>query len=196
MGHGIYDQSGFLYASFRIIQEATLLREIRNNWHKSKAAVLVETAFERCPMPYILPVGRGKFANTLVETLWSEDPSSFDGTKSSRPHPIAIAAAALAQGVIDNRFSRVIHHTCLAALDATIGQIRDNRNVYAFSGSDLIFIAIAEDQLAAEIEELTDRASAAAEPASSDQGARKPPTDEELEHRMAELDKKLNILKR
>lgn len=125
-----------------------MLRGIRNNWHKSKAAVLVETAFARSAVPFILPEGKDSFANALVERLWSNDPGVFDGSEGPRPHPITIAAAALAQAVIDHIGKRVVHSTCLAALAAITEEIQANRYAYSLNGADLILIDLAERALA------------------------------------------------
>ena len=132
--------------------EGELLRGIRNNWQKSKAAVLVETAFSRSLVLFILPQGQHKFANTLVENAWSEDPSVFDGSVGPRPHPISIAAVALAQGVVDYRESRVAHGTCLGALQAIIAEIGENRYSYPLNGKDIIMIEGSRRQLSCELD--------------------------------------------
>lgn len=124
-----------------------MLRGIRNNWQKSKAAVLVETAFSRSPVPFILPQGQHKFANLLVETVWSEDACSFDGSDGARPHPIAVAAIALTQGLSDYIESRVVHGTCFAALHETLAEIDRNRNSYPFIAKDFAIIQLAKDSL-------------------------------------------------
>jgi hypothetical protein len=124
-----------------------MLRGIRNNWQKSKAAVLIETAFARSPVPFILPEGEARFANYLVEQLWSSDPGIFDGSEGPRPQPIAIAAAALAQGLLEYATSKVKHGTCLAALHAVITEVTLHRSAYSLSGPDFILIALAEDRL-------------------------------------------------
>lgn len=124
-----------------------MLRGIRNNWQKSKAAVLIETAFTKSPVPFILPQGKHKFANSLVENLWSEEPSLFDGSDGARPHPIAVAAMALAYGLSEYVESRVIHGTCFAALNETLNEIDRNRNSYPLIDKDLKILAHAIDSL-------------------------------------------------
>lgn len=124
-----------------------MLRGIRNNWQKSKAAVLIETALSKSPVPFILPQGKHKFANSLVEKLWSEDPCWFDGSDGARPHPIAVAAMALAYGLSEYVEDRVVHGTCFAALNETLNEIDRNRNAYPLIDKDLKIIGHAIESL-------------------------------------------------
>lgn len=169
-----------------------MLRAIRNNWHKSKAAVLVETAFEKSPLPFIHPAGTHKFANSLVEDLWSEMGGALDGSVLPRPHPISIAMAALANGLTIHRRSVVASNLCMMALTTAVAHIRMNRYHYSLNGYDLTLIEGAEDDLSLALAQ-EDAGASAMEDGQSDGFARRGSqyTDIELTQRRNELQQRL-----
>lgn len=47
-----------------------MIKWIRDTAQKSRAAVIVEKLFEQLPVPFIIPGGPSKFANSLIENAW------------------------------------------------------------------------------------------------------------------------------
>lgn len=169
-----------------------MLRGIRNNWHKSKAAVLVETAFGKSPLPFIIPAGTHKFANSLVEELWSVGATAFDGSTFPRPHPISVAAAALAYGITTHRRSRVAKGTCEMALATVLAEVVTNSYHYSLNGYDLRLIELAEDDLSLALEQDGDTSAAEDQQEAYVAGRRSQYSDEELSQRRKELQVRLS----
>lgn len=167
-----------------------MFSNIRNNWQKSKGAVRVETALQLSHLPYLLPQDGRLFANSLVENVWSTGAKLYDGSSGPRLHPSCLAIAALSQGSVDNRHSRVAQAICLSALSCLLAEIMANRYEYALSGLDLIVINNAQDILVEETGPMPPGHSNNAQPFDSQTNS-KSVVEANLTTRKAELDRRL-----
>lgn len=86
-------------------------------------------------------------ASRLVAMLYSTKPDLFDGKMGKRPHSVATAAAALAQGLRERPegFDDDIDPPMFLALGSLLMSAAANSKAYEFGGYDVPLLKIAED---------------------------------------------------
>lgn len=85
-------------------------------------------------------------ASRLVAMLYSTKPDLFDGKMGQRPHSLATAAAALAQGLRERPqgFDEDIDASIFLALGSLLMSASANSKTYKFAGYDVPMLKIAE----------------------------------------------------
>ena len=130
-----------------------MLRAIQNNWHKSKAATIIQTGIENAPLGRAIPNGPAKMANALVERIWDVAPQFVDGTNGPRPNPPGVAVFALALGTEEIKGVRQLERQILQfVLIGLVEELTVNRYKYSLNGTDEYLISIAQQSLAEQFE--------------------------------------------
>lgn len=174
-----------------------MLNAIRDNWHKSKAAVIIEKAFIRSHFPFTDKHG-AKFANILVEKAWELNSSTFSCKNNITPNPISIAAMSLATGANYFEYDKCMKLTVSMALKSLLDEVRCNRRFYSLNGIDLDIIEFCEEF----IENSFSKCDVQSEEVKSDSGSielplpKRPPLDPELAKRAHDLDARLAAAKK
>jgi hypothetical protein len=117
-----------------------MLKWFKDTTKKSRAAVIVQNLVEMVPGAFMIPGGPAKFANSLVEDVWSADPCMFDGRKGPKPHHISIAAIALVRGMSVYSDSVVLHSTCKGALGYLLMDMEKIGFNYSLNGTDHLLL--------------------------------------------------------
>lgn len=132
-----------------------MLQAIRNNWQKSKAAVIIQTGIENAPLGNAIPIGPAKMANALVERLWLIAPQFVDGSQGPRPNPPSVAVLALTLATEGNEgISSVERQILQFVLVGLIEELTVNRFKYSLNGTDEYLIAMSQQSLAEQFEKL------------------------------------------
>lgn len=86
-------------------------------------------------------------SSRLVAMLYSTKPDLFDGKMGPRPHSLATAAAALAQGLRERPqgFDEDIDPSMFLALGSLLMNASANSKTYKFGGYDVPLLKIAEE---------------------------------------------------
>lgn len=85
-------------------------------------------------------------ASRLVAVLYSTKPDLFDGKMGQLPHPLATAAAALAQGLQERPqgFDEGVDASMFLALGSLLMSASANSKAYKFGGYDVPLLKLAE----------------------------------------------------
>lgn len=174
---------------------------VKDTVKKSKAAVIVQNLFEGLPVPWIVPFTRPKFANMLVEAAWSDHAPIFNGHMVPAPHPLAVAAISLSNGLEAFAGNPVIQPILKGSLGRLLMDVESNRWRYSLNGTDTMLLERAAQQYS---EYPWD--GIVADPSDGDApivvaplpapGCSAAPSDGELRDRAASLDARLKAFKR
>lgn len=98
----------------------------------------------------------------LVAMLYSTKPDLFDGKMGQRPHPLATAAASLAQGLRQRPqgFCQDVDAYMFLALGSLLQSASANSQTYRFGGYDVPLLKVSEESYwehEAKTREATDR---------------------------------------
>lgn len=167
-----------------------MLKWVKDTINKSKAAVIVQNLFEGLPVPWIVPFTRSKFANMLVEAAWSDHAPFFNGHALPAPHPLAVAAFSLSNGLEAFTDSPVIRPILKGSLGRLLMDVDGNGWRYSFNGTDDMLLERAAQRYA---DYPWDGIVAEPLPASACSPA---PLHAELRERAASLDARLKAFKR
>lgn len=174
---------------------------MRDTVKKSKAAVIVQNLFEGLPVPWIIPFTRPKFANMLVEAAWSDHAAWLNGHALPPPHPLAVAAISLGNGLEAFADSAVIRSILKGSLGRLLIDVDNNRWRYSFNGTDMMLLDEAAQQYdrcywdGSAADQAEDGGIMIAEPLPTS-GSGTAPLDAELRERAASLDARLKAFKR
>jgi len=113
-----------------------LFRAVKSTWEKSKAATTVQNCLEVQAKAGILEYPPAELANKLVAAIWDEKPDIFNGKFGQRPHTIAVAAAALANGADLIGESNSSRNALLLSLGNILSEAETNGSLYPFSSMD------------------------------------------------------------
>lgn len=116
-----------------------MLKSILNNYHLSKAAVVVDNVTGLHGIR-ALGVDPAALANMLVGDVFNEIPDMISGKTGKRPHKLSLAAAALTKGISGfaaNRDKQLVLHL---ALGTVLLELTGNPNPYALTGVDHFLI--------------------------------------------------------
>lgn len=114
----------------------SLLSQIVDTFHKSRAAALVQGLFQVQASRGFFLLSPSESANELVSKAWALQPDVYDGRRGVRPHRVALAAAALAGGwdhFSGNRAAQVAVMVCLSEI---LQDVQTKRPAYNLSSLD------------------------------------------------------------
>lgn len=82
----------------------------------------------------------------LVSMVYASKPDLFDGKIGQRPHAVATAAAALAQGLKTRPegFSEAVDHSMFLALGSILLSVSTHSQKYGLGGYDVPMLKVAE----------------------------------------------------
>lgn len=111
----------------------------------SEAGGIVEDAIRRTS-PFGLDFDVKILSSRLVAMLYSTKPDLFDGKMGQRPHPLATAAAALAQGLQSrpSGFSGEVDAPMFLALGNLLQSATVHSQTYRFGGYDVPLLKVSE----------------------------------------------------
>ena len=118
---------------------------IYSNYRLSAAAVIVQNLLERHGQGGALARNAPTIASKLVGRVYNHDPALFDGKRGKRPHKLSLAAAALAQGVMDmneHRDGQLCFHLSLGSV---LLEITGKPQDYALSSNDHSLLGLAQE---------------------------------------------------
>lgn len=111
----------------------------------SEASGIVEDAIRRTS-PFGPEFDVKTLSSRLVAMLYSTKPDLFDGKMGQRPHPLATAAASLAQGLKQRPqgFSEDVDASMFLALGSLLQSASANSQTYRFGGYDVPLLKVSE----------------------------------------------------
>src|SRR5690554_2868363 len=120
---------------------------LKNNFLKSKAAVIVQNLLEIRRDEGCLTRDPAKLANSLVESAWSSRPRVFSGGFGDKPLEISIVISALKEGLGSCDLSQVEKREIAIALAMAIEEAHTNEEIYSFKKVDIFLINEAMEEL-------------------------------------------------
>lgn len=112
-----------------------LLSRLGDVFRKSEAAVLVQKLLTMQSGSAPLAADPARLAKRLVRTLWNTKPELFAAPSGQRPDKIAVAAAALAFGVLGEEDEHT-QGALLSSLGHVLEEIETNAARYLFNALD------------------------------------------------------------
>jgi hypothetical protein len=113
-----------------------LFSGIKSRYKKSEAAVIVQNLLENQAGAGLLALDPAKLANKLVATVWESKPDIFNGKFGQRPHKIAVAASALANGICLFEDSNPNKNALVFSLSNILEELGTNGGLYPFNSLD------------------------------------------------------------
>lgn len=113
-----------------------LLGLVTTRYRMSQAAVVIQKLLELQARQGFLEGNPASLANELVHKVWTHRPDVFDGTYGHRPHKLASAALALANGLVVHRDNYFLKNSLLISLAEILKEVDINRRAYVFSSLD------------------------------------------------------------
>lgn len=120
-----------------------LFKGAKNTYKKSEAAVIVQNLLSEDPaLSDLQGQSRPKeLATTLVEGVWKQKSDIFEGQFGQRPHKLAVASIALANGLgaasSENSSIDTVSRGAMAfALGRALLEVETNGQLYSLSSMD------------------------------------------------------------
>lgn len=113
-----------------------LFSGIQNNIKKSEAAVVIQNLLELQTKWGAYDGDPAKQATSLVQAIWDQRPDVFSGKFGVRPHKLALAAAALSNGLFDHQHNHRLSASLLLALGEILKAVDANGGLYQFNNID------------------------------------------------------------
>jgi hypothetical protein len=126
------------------------INSVRTRYRMSQAAVAVQNLLEPHAKIGMLERDPALLANRLVADIWAENPDVFEGKFGQRPHKIAVAAIALANGVRIFSDDLALRNTFVIALGEIIKELNANAGLHLFNSLDHDLLNRAIDEFSAE----------------------------------------------
>ena len=133
-----------------------LFNGIKSRYKKSEAAVIVQNLLEHQAGAGLLALDPAKLANKLVATVWDSKPDIFNGKFGQRPHKIAVAASALANGICLFEDANPNKNALVFSLSNILKELEINGGLYPFNSLDQQLINVAMSIIAEIGKELSD----------------------------------------
>lgn len=113
-----------------------LFSGIKNTYQKSIAAVVVQNLLEHQAKAENFDGDPASVANKLVAEVWDHKPDIFNGKFGQRPHKLAVAAAALANGIHMFEESDSNRNALILSLGNILSEIEVNGRLYPLNSLD------------------------------------------------------------
>ncbi|CAM5421493.1 hypothetical protein [Sphingobium scionense] len=114
----------------------------------SAAAVVVQNLLERWQHTGLFDLDPKALSSKLVARAYGQDEGQFNGKKGPRPHKIAVAALAFAQGMRDYDLSSDEYNACHLSIGSILMEIEANGHNYPLTGKDRLFLELAAREYA------------------------------------------------
>jgi len=125
-----------------------LFSGIKSRYKKSEAAVVVQNLLEHQAGAGLLTLDPAKLANKLVAIVWDAKPDIFNGKFGQRPHKIAVAASALANGIYLFEEDNPNRNALVFSLSNILKDLETNGGLYPFNSLDQQLIKAAMSVIA------------------------------------------------
>lgn len=161
----------------------------------SAAAVVVQNLLERWQRTGLFDLDPKALSSKLVARAYGQDEGQFNGKKGPRPHKIAIAALAFAQGMRDYDRSSDEYSACHLSIGSILLEMEANGDNYPLTGKDRLFLELAAREYANRdpVNEVADLKSPSQSVASAvPLTAETRPSDPEFRRRMSDLQARMN----
>lgn len=113
-----------------------LFRNIKNQFRKSEAAIIVQNLLEMHTKIGLLDGDVAVIANKIVEAVWQDSSHLLDGRFGRRPHKLALATAALHFAIEVRPENDPVRQASVISLGNIINEISTNGALYPFSELD------------------------------------------------------------
>lgn len=167
------------------------------------ATALVESLLQRLISTGLFDINPAAIAHFVVKTTYEQDPSLFDGKRGPKPHKISFAALSLSQGMRTFEKHSDEYSACHAALGNLLLAMEVGGGEYPLTSKDHRFLEISKNEYLSRENVLSLSTLDDLQPHSlyydtSDklENCVEVPSDEELERRKNDLDKRIKAFKR
>jgi len=117
-----------------------LFSGIKNTYKKSEAAVVIWNLLEHQANVGLFNQDPAKLANKLVENVWESKPDIFGGKFGQRPHKLAVAAFALANGIELFHDGDLNRRAIILSLGYILSELETNGRLYPFNSLDHVLL--------------------------------------------------------
>lgn len=167
------------------------------------ATALVESLLERLMPTGLFEINPTAIANFVVKATYEQDPSLFNGTHGPKPHRISFAALSLCHGLRTFETHSDEYSSCHAALGNLLMAMETEGGNYPLTRKDHHFLELSKNEYLNRetvfgITAMHDFSMGSQIFQDSDRNAKSAdvPTDEELQRRKDDIDKRLKSFKR
>jgi hypothetical protein len=122
----------------------SLFGSIKNTYQKSVAAVVIQNLLEHKVKANIFDLDPASIANKLVTEVWDQKPDIYSGKFDQRPHKLAVAAAALANGIHLFEEDDVNRYALILSLGSILSEVEVNGRLYPFNSLDRLLLQEAQ----------------------------------------------------
>jgi hypothetical protein len=131
-----------------------LFGAVSSTWSKAQAAAIIQGLLERQVTHGLLELSPLAVSNHLVANAWAINPGMFEGKTGPKPHKAAVAAFALAFGILAERREGTedMQNAYTIALGVLIEELRARAEVYPFHHVDHKLLEKASGVLSEEVE--------------------------------------------
>lgn len=116
---------------------------LRTAMRLSLASVVVQNLLEEWHRTGLYDFDPKALSSKLVARAYAQDEAQFNGKKGPKPHRIAVAAVALAQGMRDYDQSSDEHSACYLSIGSIMLDMERNGQNYPLTGKDRQFLSLA-----------------------------------------------------
>lgn len=141
-----------------------LIRGIKNTYKKSESSLVVKELLMRQAKAGMLTLDPNKLSFDLINSVWYQMPDVFGGKFGQSPHKLAVAAAALANGVEQYKSDDPIRRALILSLGNVLSELETNGPLYPLNSLDQEVIRAAESIFSEVATEIVDRKSGATAP--------------------------------
>lgn len=131
-----------------------LFGAVSSTWSKAQAAATVQGLLEYQAKHGLLDGSPVALANHLVAHVWAQKPDLFEGKTGPKPHKVAVAAIALANGMDLHASNEALQISCLIALGEVLKELSYNGHHYPFHHVDHQLLNASVEVFAEKSEEL------------------------------------------
>lgn len=117
-----------------------LFSGIRNIYKKSEASVVIWNLLEHQANVGLFNQDPAKLANKLVQNAFESKPDIFGGRFGQRPHKLAVAAFALANGIELFHDGDLNRHAIILSLGYILSELEINGRLYPFNSLDHVLL--------------------------------------------------------
>jgi len=116
---------------------------IKTTLQLSAAGVVVQNLLEQVHRTGYFEIDPKALSSKLVASAYAQDEAQFNGKKGPRPHKIAVAAIALAQGMRNYDRSSDEHSACHLSIGLIMTDMETNGHGYPLTAKDRAFLELA-----------------------------------------------------
>ena len=131
-----------------------LFGAVSSTWSKAQAASIIQGLLDQQVTHGIAELSPLAVSNRLVANAWAINPGMFEGKTGPKPHKAAVAAFALAFGILAERREGTEHMQIAytLALGIVMDELRKHAEAYPFHHVDFKLLEKAAVVLSEEVE--------------------------------------------